>query len=87
MTCQIGDDLISMTKIINDKNRSIKIVHSSERNKFISKNDEEMDARAIQAVKAALHKAEFCKKPIAKFDVKTRTAYVEYPDGRKVNVE
>lgn len=76
-----------MTKIINDKNRSIKIVHSSERNKFISKNDEEMDARAIQAVKAALHKAEFCKKPIAKFDVKTRTAYVEYPDGRKVNVE
>lgn len=76
-----------MTKIINDKNRSIKIVHSSERNIFISKNDEEMDARAIQAVKAALHKAEFCKKPIAKFDVKTRTAYVEYPDGRKVNVE
>lgn len=76
-----------MTKIINDKNRSIKIVHSSERNKFISKNDEEMDARAIQAVKAALHKAEFCKKPIAKFDVKTRTAYVEYPDGRKINVE
>lgn len=76
-----------MARIINDKNRSIKIVHSSERNIFISKNDAEMDARAIQAVEAALHKAKFCKKPIAKFDVKTKTAYVEYPDGRKVNVE
>lgn len=78
---------MSMTRVINDNNRSIKIVHSSERNRFISENDAEMDARAIRAVKAALDKAEFCKKPIAKFDVETRTAYVEYPDGRKVNVK
>ena len=78
---------MGMTREINDNNRSIKIVHSSERNRFISENDAEMDARAIRAVKAALDKAEFCKKPIAKFDVETRTAYVEYPDGRKVNVK
>ena len=75
------------TREINNNNRCIRIVHSSERNRFISENDVEMDARAIQAVKAALHKAEFCKKPIAKFDADTRTAYVEYPDGRKVNVK
>ena len=78
---------MSRTRVIIENNRSIKIVHSSERNIFISKNDAEMDARAIQAVRAALHKAEFCKKPIAKFDVETRTAYMEYPDGRKINVE
>lgn len=78
---------MGMTRVINDNNRCIKIVHSSERNIFISENDAEMDARAIQAVKAAVHKAEFCKKPIAKFDAETRTAYVEYPDGRKVNVK
>jgi len=78
---------MGMTRVINNNNRCIKIVHSSERNRFISENDAEMDARAIQAVKAALDKAEFCKKPIAKFDVETRTAYVEYPDGRKVNVK
>ena len=77
---------MAKTRVINEKNRSIKIVHSSERDNFISENDAEMDARAIQAVKAALQKAEFCKKPIAKFDAETKTAYVEYPDGRKVNV-
>lgn len=32
----------------------------------------EMDARAIQAVKSALAKAEFCKKPVAKYDVKEK---------------
>ena len=78
---------MTMTKVISENNRLIRIVHSSERNCFISENDVEMDARAIQAVKAALDKAEICKKPIAKFDVETRTAYVEYPDGRKVNVK
>lgn len=77
---------MSMTKVINENNRSIKIIHSSNKENVISKNDAEMDARAIQAVKAAISKAEFCKKPIAKFDVKTKTAYVEYPDGRRVNV-
>ncbi|MDO4485937.1 MAG: hypothetical protein Q4C46_04995 [Bacillota bacterium] len=78
---------MTMTKVINENNRSIKIIHSSNKEKGISKNDAEMDARAVQAVKAAISKAEFCKKPIAKFDVETKTAYVEYPDGRRVNVE
>lgn len=78
---------MGMTREINNNNRCIRIVYSSEQNDYISQNDAEMDARAIQAVKAALHKAEFCKKPIAKFDTETRTAYVEYPDGRKVNVK
>ena len=77
---------MSMTRVINDNNRSIRVVHSSESEKYITKNDAEMDARAVQAVKAAISKAEFCKKPIAKFDVEKRAAYVEYPDGRKVYV-
>lgn len=78
---------MGMTRIVRENNKSIKIVHGSEREKFISENDAEMDKRAVQAVKAALSKAEFCKKPIAKYDVQTKTAYIEYPDGKKVNVK
>ncbi|WP_164516817.1 hypothetical protein [Clostridium transplantifaecale] len=46
-----------------------------------------MDARATQAVKAALAKAEFFKKPVAKYDLKTKRVYVEYADGEKKRVK
>lgn len=78
---------MNTAKVIKAHNRSIKIVPLSEQKNFISENDAEMDARAVQAVKAAILKAEFCKKPVAKFNVKTKTAYVEYPDGRIVDVK
>ena len=75
-----------MARVITENNRLIRIVHESERKSFISKNDVEMDARAVEAVKAALDKAKFCKKPIAKYDIETQKAYIEYPDRGRVNV-
>ena len=59
---------------------------SLDENRFITDSDREMDFRANEAVEAALRKAKVCKKPIAKYDIMTKTAYLEYPDGRRENV-
>lgn len=40
-----------------------------------------MDIRANAAVKAALNKAKICGKPIARYDIVTHRAYIEYADG------
>ena len=61
----------------------IKIVHVSQKEKHISKEDADMDERMIQAVRSAKKKAAVCKKPIAKYDMKTKRAYLEYPSGAK----
>jgi hypothetical protein len=50
---------------------------------IISDQDAEMDRRAIAAVRSAIEKAKVCNKPIAKFDVETKRAYLEYPDGSR----
>ena len=71
--------------IIININHNVKVISSNQRN-YISDSDAEMDARAKEAVRAAVSKAEVCKKPIAKYDVVTKKAYVEYPDGRRVDV-
>ena len=71
---------------IKKKKYNIKVVNPAEREQYISDNDMEMDLRASAAVKAALNKAEICKKPIAKYDKEKKKAYVEYPSGRRVNV-
>ena len=71
------------TKIINGKCYTVTIVPASERDKYLTDSDREMDYRVQEAVKAAIHKAKVCKKPIAKYDADTRQAYIEYPDGRK----
>ena len=71
---------------IKTKRHNVKVVDSSNKRKFISDSDAEMDARAVEAVKAAVSKAEVCKKPIAKYDVVAKKAYVEYPGGRRVDV-
>ena len=47
----------------------------------------EMDYRAEEAVKAALHRAKVCKKPIARYDMDTKRAYIEYPNGERKYVE
>ena len=73
---------MSKGEIMNE----IKVVNPAEREQYISDNDMEMDLRASAAVKAALNKAEICKKPIAKYDKEKKKAYVEYPSGRRVNV-
>ena len=71
---------------IKTKRHNVKVVDSSNQKKYISDSDAEMDARAVEAVRAAVSKAEVCKKPIAKYDVVTKKAYVEYPSGRRVDV-
>lgn len=71
------------TKIIDGKCYNITIVPPSEINNYLTSDDIEMDYRVKEAVKAAIHKAKVCKKPIAKYDADTRQAYIEYPDGRK----
>ena len=51
---------------------------------IISDQDAEMDRRAIAAVRSAIEKAKVCNKPIAKFDVETKRAYLEYPDDNTI---
>jgi len=63
--------------------RKIKVVEVSEHSKYISKNDEEMDTRAVEAVRAAVNKAKICQKPIARYDTRTKKVYVEYADGKR----
>ncbi len=79
--------IMCSVKIATGKKYTINVVSSSDKKKYISTRDAEMDKRAIQAVKTAVEKAAFCKKPIAKYDVITKKSYVEYSDGRKINVE
>lgn len=50
-------------------------------------NDAEMDRRASAAVHAAIDKAKICKKPIAGYEVETKRAFLEYPDGSIKYVE
>lgn len=59
----------------------IQIIPPSEKDILLSEHDREMDIRAEAAVQAAIDKAKICKKPIAKYDVTLRKAYIEYPDG------
>lgn len=69
------------------KKLTIKVVTSSNQRSAISDRDAIMDARAVQAVKSAVEKAKFCQKPVARYDVITKKAYIEYPDGEKVYVQ
>lgn len=73
-------------KTVKGAKRTVKIVPHSKERSFISKSDAEMDARAKHAVKTAVDKAKFCGKPVAKYDVKEKKAYLQYPDGRRVDV-
>lgn len=66
---------------------SVKVISSADQDQYISCSDKEMDKRAIEAVRAAVAKAEFCKKPVAKYDTKTHNAYVKYANGEEKNVE
>lgn len=66
---------------------NIVVVKDTDQSPYISDNDAEMDARAVQAVKSAIAKAVFCKKPVAKYDIKEKRAYIEYPNGEIKYVE
>ena len=47
----------------------------------------EMDERAVEAVKAAINRAKICKKPIAGYDREKKAAYVEYANGERKYAE
>ena len=75
-----------VTKVKKVGNISVTVVTdatSIQKKPFFSESDIEMDNRAKAAVRSALDKAKVCKKPIAKYDPKTKRAYVEYADGEK----
>ena len=76
-----------MTTVRSRKGKIIKVVSSVDQSDIISSSDAEMDARAVEAVKTAIEKAKFCKKPIAKYDKETKKVYVEYADGVRKYVE
>lgn len=68
-------------------NYHVHIVTSRAQYTGLSENDKKMDIRATQAVTSALVKARICNKPIAKYDVSTQKAYIEYSNGEKKYVE
>lgn len=67
---------------IKKTRQRVTVATKANQRQYISDSDAEMDFRAIEAVRAAVSKAEICKKPIAKYDAATKKAYIEYPDGR-----
>lgn len=74
------------TQVKKVGNISVKVVTDADslrKNHLISESDAEMDDRATAAVRSAIDKAKICKKPIAKYDMVTKRAYVEYADGEK----
>ena len=46
---------------IKTKRHNVKVIDSSNQRKYISDSDAEMDARAVEAVRAAVSRAEVCK--------------------------
>lgn len=77
---------MSEVKLVKGSKWNIKVVEKDFADQYISSNDAAMDKRAKEAVKAAISKAQVCHKPIAKYDAQNKQAYLQYPDGRRVDV-
>ena len=69
--------------VVLNESLSVRVVAPGELNTVLSPNDRDMDFRATEAVKAAIRRAEVCKKPIARYDKERRRAYIEMPDGER----
>ena len=76
-----------MTTISTKSGRVIKVISKEEENSTFTVSDIEMDERAVEAVKAAINKANICKKPIAGYDKEKKRAYVEYANGERKYAE
>ena len=76
-----------MSKVININGRAVKVIDNAEKQDTLSQEDKDMDVRAKEAVKAALEKAKIYKKPIARYDIETKRAYIEYAEGNRRFVE
>lgn len=72
-----------MTTISTKSGRVIKVVSQEEEKSTLTVSDNEMDERAVEAVKAAINKAKICKQPIAGYDKEKKLAYVEYANGER----
>lgn len=76
-----------MSKVININGRDVKVIDNTEKQETLSQEDKEMDIRVKEAVKAALEKAKVCKKPIARYDIEAKRAYIEDAEGNRRYVE
>ena len=76
-----------MSKVININGMAIKVIDNTEKQDNLSQEDKDMDIRAKEAVKAAIEKAKVCKKPIARYDIETKRAYIEDAEGNRRYVE
>lgn len=76
-----------MTTINTKSGKVIKVVSREEEKNTLTASDNEMDERAVEAVKAAINKAKICKKPIAGYDKEKKAAYVEYANGERKYAE
>ncbi len=77
---------MSKAVLLND-NRLVTVVSPENSNAVLSETDIEMDYRAREAVKAAINRAEICKKPIARYDAVNKKAYLQTADNKKIYVE
>ena len=76
-----------MSKVININGMAVKVIDNAEKQDNLSQEDKDMDIRAKEAVKAAIEKAKVCKKPIARYDIETKRAYIEDAEGNRRYVE
>ena len=76
-----------MTTVMTKSGKVIKVVSREEEKTILTSSESEMDARAVEAVMAAINKAKVCKKPIAGYDKERKVAYVEYANGEKKYAE
>ena len=76
-----------MAKVVNLNGMTIKVINAQEKDAFLTQDDKDMDIRATVAVRAALNKAKICGKPIARYDMLTKRAYIENADGTIKYVE
>lgn len=53
-----------------DDGRVVKVITGDSVKESISSSDAEMDRRTEEAVKAAIHRAKVCGKPVARYDKK-----------------
>ena len=76
-----------MTTVSTKSGKIIKVISHSEEKSTLTESDNEMDSRAVEAVKAAINKAKICKKPIAGYDKEKKSAYVEDANGERKYAE
>lgn len=76
-----------MITVSTKSGKVIKVITKEEEKETLTLSDREMDARAVEAVKAAINKAKVCKKPVAGYDKEKKAAYVEYANGERKYAE